>query len=41
VPTKPSGGLFAAFAKGGASVKKSKGPGPLYGTTPSILVKKD
>jgi len=25
-----SGGLFSAFAKGGASVKKSKGP--LYGT---------
>jgi hypothetical protein len=41
VPTKSSGGLFAAFAKGGASVKKSKGPGPLYGTTSSILVKKD
>merc|ERR1719326_2720513 len=36
---KSSGGLFSAFAKGGASVKKNKGPGPLYGTTPSILVK--
>jgi len=38
-PAKSSGGLFSAFAKGGASVKKSKGPGPLYGTTSSILVK--
>jgi hypothetical protein len=38
-PAKSSGGLFSAFAKGGASVKKSKGPGPLYGSTPSILVK--
>ena len=36
---QPSGGLFAAFAVGGASVKKASGPGPLYGTTPSILVK--
>jgi len=38
-PAKSSGGLFSAFAKGGASVKKNKGPGPLYGTTSSILVK--
>jgi len=38
-PVKSSGGLFSAFAKGGKSVKKNKGPGPLYGSTPSILVK--
>merc|ERR1719313_316182 len=40
-PAKASGGLFSAFAKGGASVKKAKGAGPLFGTVPSILVKKD
>jgi len=39
-PAKSSGGLFSAFAKGGASVKKNKGPGALYGTTSSMLVKK-
>merc|ERR1719261_300506 len=38
---KSSGGLFSAFAKGGASVKKTKGPGPLFGSVPSILVKND
>merc|ERR550537_1859368 len=38
-PAKSSGGLFSAFAKGGASLKKNKGPGPLYGSTSSMLVK--
>jgi acyl-coenzyme A synthetase/AMP-(fatty) acid ligase len=38
-PAASTGGLFSAFAKGGASVKKNKGPGALYGTTASILVK--
>jgi uncharacterized membrane protein len=38
-PAKSSGGLFSAFAKGGAKVKKAKGPGPLFGSVPSILVK--
>merc|ERR1719353_555103 len=38
-PATKSGGLFSTFAKGGASVKKMKGSGPLYGTTSSIIVK--